>query len=173
MHTRATAIARRQLVNSIRQFVNSSIRKFVNSSIGKSLQSTDSPVLLPHDFPSVVRVILINRACVLFGLRDGFATTSTVSPILKASLSMPWRANCAAVARSITHCFVELSASSTSTYRNECGARNVTCTIFPLIVICLLTSYVPPKEWCAYTGRHERAETRTASAKDRRLISSP
>jgi hypothetical protein len=35
--------------------------------------------LLPHDFPSVVRVIWIKRPCVLLGLRDGL-TTILASP---------------------------------------------------------------------------------------------
>src|SRR4029450_563595 len=79
-------------------------------------QSTVSPVLEPHDLPSVVRVILIRRARVLLGLRDGLATTSTGSPTLKKSLLTPCCENCAAPAPSITHRCASPLASSASTY---------------------------------------------------------
>ena len=51
------------------------------------------PAPPPQLLPSVVRVILIRRARVAFGLREGLPITSTGSPTLKASLSIPCCAN--------------------------------------------------------------------------------
>src|SRR3989442_14376782 len=87
-------------------------------------QSTTCPAAPPQDLPSVVRVILIKRARVLFGLRDGFAMTSTGSPILNTSLSTPCCANCVAAAPSIAHRSTVPLESATSTKKKECGERS-------------------------------------------------